>query len=114
MPMKLAVAAVSVPHLVATFYRCWLMREHIDWKLLKSFGLMSAAGGLTGALLNSLASSPALGLVLAALLLFVGVSGLTGFSKRMRFEGTMAWAAGAVSGFLGGLVGNQGGLRSGA
>lgn len=114
MPMKLAVAAVSVPHLVATGYRCLLMREHIDWRILKSFGLMSAAGGLTGALLNSLASSPALGFVLATLLIFVGISGLTGFSQRMKFEGGWAWAAGAVSGFLGGLVGNQGGLRSGA
>jgi uncharacterized membrane protein YfcA len=32
----------------------------------------------------------------------------------MRFEGPWAWIAGAVSGFLGGLVGNQGGLRAGA
>jgi len=114
MPMKLAVAAVSVPHLVATAYRCWIMRGHIDWRVLRSFGLMSAAGGLAGALLNSLASSPALGMVLALLLLFVGISGLTGFSQRVKFEGRAAWAAGAVSGFLGGLVGNQGGLRSGA
>ncbi len=114
MPMKLAVAAVSVPHLVATAYRCWIMREHIDRRVLKSFGLMSAAGGLLGALLNSFTSSPVLGLVLGGLLLFVGVSGLSGFSQKMKFEGKAAWAAGAVSGFLGGLVGNQGGLRSGA
>jgi uncharacterized protein len=32
----------------------------------------------------------------------------------MRFRGWVAWAAGALSGLLGGLVGNQGGIRSAA
>jgi uncharacterized membrane protein YfcA len=32
----------------------------------------------------------------------------------MRFEGPVAYVAGALSGLLGGLVGNQGGIRSAA
>jgi hypothetical protein len=32
----------------------------------------------------------------------------------MRFRGWVAWLAGALSGLLGGLVGNQGGIRSAA
>jgi uncharacterized membrane protein YfcA len=32
----------------------------------------------------------------------------------MRFRGWVAWVAGALSGVLGGLVGNQGGIRSAA
>jgi uncharacterized membrane protein YfcA len=32
----------------------------------------------------------------------------------MRFHGAAAWIAGAFSGLLGGLVGNQGGIRSAA
>lgn len=113
-PAKLAVAAVSIPHVVATAHRFWLIREHLDLKLLRSFGLMSAAGGLAGAALNSMATSRALEVVLAVLLLFVGIGGLTGWTKRLRFTGVWAWVAGGVSGFLGGLVGNQGGLRAGA
>jgi uncharacterized membrane protein YfcA len=35
-------------------------------------------------------------------------------SDRLRFRGWVAWVAGAVSGVLGGLVGNQGGIRSAA
>ncbi|HJZ55311.1 MAG TPA: sulfite exporter TauE/SafE family protein, partial [Gemmataceae bacterium] len=33
-------------------------------------------------------------------------------SGPRRFRGWVGWVAGAVSGFLGGLVGNQGGIRS--
>ena len=74
---KLAVAAVSVPHLAATALRFWRLRRHVDRRLLWSFGLMSAAGGLTGALLQSHADSPALTMVFGGLLVFTGVQLLT-------------------------------------
>jgi uncharacterized protein len=71
-------------------------------------------GGLVGALLNAYANSPALAIVFGCLLVFAGISGLTGFVDRMHFGRRTAWFAGALSGFFGGLVGNQGGLRSAA
>jgi uncharacterized membrane protein YfcA len=111
---KLAVAAVSVPHLAATALRLWLLRAHVDRRLLLSFGLMSAAGGLSGALAHAYADSPALTMVFGLLLIFTGTMGVTGLSDRMRFHGWVAWVAGAISGALGGLVGNQGGIRSAA
>jgi hypothetical protein len=40
--------------------------------------------------------------------------GITGLSRRMRFEGVVAWIAGGLSGAFGGLVGNRGGIRSAA
>jgi hypothetical protein len=111
---KLAVAAVSVPHLSATALRLWRLRKHVDRRLLVGFGLTSAAGGLAGALLQRYAESPALTMVFSGLLIFSGISGLTGLSQRMRFRGWVAWFAGLVSGILGGVVGNQGGIRSAA
>lgn len=111
---KLAVAAVSIPHLAATALRLWMMRKHVDRQLLLSFGVMSAAGGLVGALLHTYANSPALTIVFSGLLIFTGLMGLTGLSDRLRFKGWVAWVAGAVSGALGGMVGNQGGIRSAA
>src|SRR5215203_5114141 len=66
---KLAVAAVSIPHMTATALRLWIMRKHVDRRLLLSFGLMSAAGGLTGALLHAYADSPALTIVFGGLLI---------------------------------------------
>lgn len=111
---KLAVAAVSIPHLIGTALRFWLLSGRVDTRVLWSFGMASAAGGLSGALLTSVLESPWLLTLLASLLLFVSAGELTGVSTRMVFMGRWAWIAGALSGMLGGLVGNQGGLRSAA
>jgi uncharacterized protein len=112
--MPLAVAAVSIPHVVATSLRLWMLRANVDRGVLKSFGLMSAAGGLIGAVLQRYASGRSLMLVFTTLLTFAGVAGLTGFSERLRLGRTAGWIGGVVSGALGGLVGNQGGIRSAA
>jgi uncharacterized protein len=111
---KLAVAAVSIPHLIATALRFYMARAQVDWRVVRSFGAFSAGGGLLGALLHVYASSRALAIVFAVLLMFAGGTELTGLSHRMRFGRRAAWLAGAVSGALGGLVGNQGGIRSAA
>jgi hypothetical protein len=111
---KLAVAIVSVPHLVGTVSRFIGLRHHVDRGVFLNFGILSAAGGLAGALLNSRATSPALTIVFGCLLLFASISGLTGMVDRMHFGRKTAWLAGALSGFWGGLVGNQGGIRSAA
>jgi uncharacterized membrane protein YfcA len=111
---KEAVVAVSIPHLVATAIRFWSLRDKIDRQLLKNFGIASACGGLLGALLGSRFSSPILASILGALLVFAGFTGLTGLSRKMRFGRKVAWLGGALSGLLGGLVGNQGGIRSAA
>lgn len=111
---RLAVAAVSVPHVVGTALRFWLLSGSVDRKVFWSFGLTSAGGGLMGALLHNWASNRWLTLLFGGLLLFASASEFTGLAARMRFRGHVAWIAGALSGLLGGLVGNQGGLRSAA
>ena len=111
---RLAVAAVSIPHIVGTGFRFWLLGGRVDRGVLMTFGLTSAAGGLAGALLQQRASTPALMVLFGGLLLFTGGAELAGIAQRMRFRGVTGWIAGAVSGLLGGLVGNQGGIRSAA
>jgi len=112
--VKLAVAAVSIPHVIGTAIRFWTLRDKLDRHVLGTFGLMSALGGLAGALLHVYASSPALRIVFACILIFAGLGGVTGFTDRLRFGRVGAWAAGGVSGLLGGLIGNQGGIRAAA
>ncbi len=76
--MKLAVAVVSVPHFLGTALRLTLIREHIDKKVLVTFGITSAIGGLAGALLHVWLRSVALSYVLGAL---AGVRGGDGNYK---------------------------------
>lgn len=111
---QLAVASVAIPHVVGTGQRFWKLRRHVDRRVLVGFGITSAAGGLIGALLHSQASSRALAIVFGVLLVLAGVSELTGWIQRVRWGRHAAWIAGALSGALGGLVGNQGGIRSAA
>jgi len=112
--VKVAVTLVALPHLAATVYRLWLLRRDIDRGVLLTFGLTSAAGGLAGAVLHGLISSPALSIVLGGLLVFAGVLELTGIGRQVVLGGPLAVGAGGLSGLFGGLVGNQGGIRSAA
>lgn len=111
---KLAVAAISIPHLVGTAQRFWMLRAHVDKHVLLSFGITSGIGGLAGALIHTRVSSRALALVFGIVVALAGVSELTGWMRRVRWGRRSAWAAGAVSGALGGMVGNQGGIRTAA
>jgi hypothetical protein len=65
-------------------------------------------------MLHNRASNRWLTVVFGLLLVFAAVSEVSGLARRMRFHGSVARIAGALSGLLGGLVGNQGGIRSAA
>jgi uncharacterized membrane protein YfcA len=113
--VRLAIAMVSLPHLAGTFVRFLLVRARIDRDVLLGFGAASAIGGLVGAALQTVVQSSALALIFGLLLVFAGSGSVTGFAQRMRFSGRRsALVGGALSGLLGGLVGNQGGVRAAA
>lgn len=112
--MSTAVAAVTIPHAIATAVRCWRLRKSIDRDVLLRFGLLSAAGGLVGALAYSRLGSAALTRVLGGLLLLTAAAQLTGLAERWHPRGLLVGVLGFTSGFFGGIAGNQGGLRSAA
>jgi uncharacterized membrane protein YfcA len=113
--VRLAIAMVSLPHLAGTFARFLIVRTRIDRDVLLGFGAASAVGGLVGAALQTIVQSSALAVIFGLLLMFAGIGSLTGFAQRMRFSGRRsALVGGALSGLLGGLVGNQGGIRAAA
>ena len=113
--VRLAIAMVSLPHLAGTFVRFLIVRTRIDRDVLLGFGAASAIGGLIGAALQAVVQSSALAIIFGVLLVFAGIGSLTGSAQRMRFSGRRsALVGGALSGLLGGLVGNQGGIRAAA
>lgn len=111
---QLAVVAVAVPHAAGTALRLWRLRDAIDWKLLRGFGIASAAGGLAGAVMRGWLSGPSLTRVFGALLILSGLAALIGWTKRLHLSRVAALCAGALAGLFGGMVGNQGSIRSAA
>ena len=109
---RVAVAAVSIPHLLGTGLRLWLLRGEVNRRVLIHFGLASAAGGLIGAVLHGWVHSRGMTMLFGVVLLFAAGAETAGLARRLRVRGWMAWLAGAASGLLGGLVGNQGGIRA--
>jgi uncharacterized membrane protein YfcA len=112
--VALAVAAVSIPHAIATAVRCWRLRRAIEWPVVRSFGVLSAVGGLIGALLYTRIGSRVLEVTLGVLLLATSVAALTDWTRRWKPRGIMAQTLGFLSGLFGGVAGNQGGLRAAA
>ena len=109
-----AVALVTLPHAAATAVRCWRLRAHVDRRVLVRFGLLSAAGALAGALIYTQLGPGTLTRVLGGLLVLTAVAQLTGWASRWQPHGPLVALFGLVSGFFGGIAGNQGGLRSAA
>jgi uncharacterized protein len=107
-----AVAAVALPHLLATAVRFVQHRRSVDRQVFLRFGLASAAGSLAGAWLQGRLASPLLTAALGALLLATGVVNATRGVRAFRPPRAVAVVLGVLSGFFGGLAGNQGGLRA--
>lgn len=107
-----AVAAVGIAHLFGSVLRFWLLRDAVNRKVFIRFGVLSVVGGLLGALLQGWAASGILAAVFGGLMVLTGIAGLFGWTEKVNIKGPLAGVFGVASGFFGGLVGNQGGLRA--
>jgi uncharacterized membrane protein YfcA len=75
----------AIPHLVGSAQRYWMLRRHVDRRMLLGFGLASAAGGLAGALVHTRLESRALGIAFGLLLVLAAIAELTGWMERVRW-----------------------------
>lgn len=114
LPASEAIVIVAIPHACATALRWSRLRRDVHMPTFRQFGLASAAGGLTGAALQTQLASRWLTIVLASLLVLAGSMELV--RRRVPLPQTPFWrlTGGLLSGAFGGLVGNQGGIRAAA
>lgn len=128
-PLPVAVAAAAVVHLANNLFKLGLMGPQADWRVAWRFGLPGVAAAFVGAgLLVYLADLPVLAsydlwgreaqvslvkLVIGVLILgFAGLELFPDLEGRLKLgEHSLAWG-GALSGFFGGLSGNQGAFRA--
>jgi uncharacterized protein len=127
-PIHIAITLTGIVHLLNNFFKLSLLGKNINKKVLYRFGIPSIIGGFIGAFclvkLSSLTPifiwswkthqyilSP-LKLIVAILMLFFALMEIVPSLKNLKFSENLLSLGGLISGFFGGLSGNQGALRS--
>lgn len=127
-PLPLAIAAGAIVHFANNVFKCFLMARFADWVVVTRFGVPAAFASVAGALLLTLShvQPVIMNYTLGAQVFSVSLTGLMigpvivlfawlELSKRLeQFIIPMRFLplGGVLSGFFGGLSGNQGALRT--
>jgi uncharacterized protein len=127
-PIQIAIALTAIVHFLNTIFKLVLLGKKAHWKTILSFGLPSLVAAFVGALLlnsmsglTSICEYEMLGktfsimpikLVIGSLLIFFSLFELVPSLSNLSFSSKYLPLGGILSGFFGGLSGNQGALRS--
>ncbi|OGA55934.1 MAG: hypothetical protein A3F74_03630, partial [Betaproteobacteria bacterium RIFCSPLOWO2_12_FULL_62_58] len=127
-PVPTAIAATAVVHLANNLFKVGLVGRHADWSVVWRFSIPAALAAIAGAsLLAWFADLPALAsytfagqprevsavkAVIGALIVLFAALELWPWFARLAFSARFLFVGGLLSGFFGGLSGNQGALRS--
>ena len=113
MDVKTAIAVVACFHLFGNASRLRFFGRHIHWATWRQFGITGVLFSLLGARMTALLS-PAMVKLALALFLLLYVAGDVAWPQRARVPKT-PWTlvgGGMVSGFIAGLIGTGGAIRS--
>ncbi|MBI4547454.1 MAG: sulfite exporter TauE/SafE family protein [Ignavibacteriae bacterium] len=110
--VKFAILLVAIIHFLNNLLKIALFRKSVDFTIVKRFGLISIVGAVVGAFLQVYLYSGVLKIILGVVLIALGISEYAPKSMNIRFPQKVDYAGGFLSGLLGGLVGNQGAIRS--
>ena len=127
-PLQLAIAATAIVHFLNNLFKLALMYKHISWEVFFKFSIPAGIAAIGGAyLLIYLGKLPELiqyqlfemEMIVTPIKLVVGVifiafsfSELSKKLKNLSMPKKYLGLGGLISGFFGGLSGNQGAFRS--
>lgn len=127
-PLHIAIAATAVVHLANNLFKLALVGRHANWHVVLRFGAAAGLAALAGAYTLSLLSDlPLIGsyelfgsvhelhpikLAIGCLIIFFAALELSPGIAALAFPPRFLVAGGLLSGFFGGLSGNQGALRA--
>lgn len=110
--IKIAVFLVAIVHFSNNLFKLGLFFRHLDRAVLKRFGALSVAGALVGSLLQAWLQSQTLKIGLGVLLIILGTVEFLPPRFSWRLPKRLDRIGGFCSGLLGGVLGNQGAVRS--
>lgn len=127
-PIHVSIALTAIVHFLNNLFKLFLLGKHADKKIVLSFGIPSLLASLAGAWLLTVISQAqplyvysigdhvfsitTLKLTISALLIFFALFDVIPKLASLQFDSKYMVAGGLLSGFFGGLSGNQGALRS--
>ncbi len=127
-PVPLAVGATAIVHLANNLFKIFLVGRSANKKIIIAFGIPAVIAALLGAfLLNFVSVLPAIAsyelgghvheitivkLVIGLIIVIFSCLEMSPSFQKIAFEQKYLSLGGALSGFFGGLSGNQGALRS--
>jgi uncharacterized protein len=127
-PIEIAIALSGIVHLLNNVFKMILVGKYVNWQVALKFGLPAIVGAFLGAkLLQNLPDTTVLysyvlgskicqitplKLIMAGLMIFFALFELIPYLKKLEFKEDKLYFGGLISGFFGGLSGNQGALRS--
>lgn len=127
-PAAVAVALTAVVHLLNNLFKLALLWRHVNWPIVLQFGVPALIAAIPGAMALTIVSTlpdiqhyhifqiPAtitpVKLVIGLLLIIFATLEWLPVLKNIQFNNKTIAVAGLLSGFFGGLSGNQGAFRS--
>lgn len=128
-PIDIAIALTAIVHLFNNIFKFFLVKKYIDFNIVLRFGLPAILAAFFGAwlLLKINNINPLLfeyqlfghsfkvfllNFLVAILLFIFALIEIIPFFKKLKFNRNLLPLGGFLSGFFGGLTGNQGALRS--
>ena len=127
-PLPIAITATALIHLANNIFKFALVGQYADWKVVVKFALPAAIAAAFGAFSMSWVSNltviksyqiksvtfdiTVLNLIVGGTLIFSSVFELIPSLSKLSFSSKLMPLGGVISGFLGGISGNQGIFRS--
>ncbi len=110
--VKVAILMVAVVHGLTNLFKVILFRQHVDGRIIRRFGLLSIIGAIVGGGLQIYLYSDVVKVILGLILIYLGIQIYLPKLNQVSLPQRSDFLGGFASGFLGGLVGNQGAIRS--
>ncbi len=111
-PLPQTLLFVGIIHCVGNIWKLLLFKHGIRWRLILSFGIPGIAASLLGALLVFTVSESLLSRILAAFIIIYVIYLFANPSFKIKESNLSAVSGGTLSGFLAGIFGMGGAVRS--
>jgi hypothetical protein len=110
--VKVAIFLAAIVHFFNNISRILLYRRNLRRDILRRFGIVSVAGAFIGSFAQLYIQSAWLKSGVGIFLILFALASLLPFPIRWKFPPVVDVAGGLLSGLIGGLIGNQGAIRS--